>query len=307
MFVVTTVGAIGFLYHLKHHHTSPLKITILLVSLVPFMIESVSFLILRKYLNLTPAEIGSGRLNIGFGINVIINFVMLITQTVQPHSSVSVFFDIMNKHWISIATVMSFSGILFILTVRGIINSKHRIFSILLIILVPLSMFPIVFLNHVSELYAYNTTPLIAILYGIGLSELFSQLRSRFLKMILLSIVFVFMIWNTVSIFTKCEMMKQNGLEAEKLIGEIQPYFPEIPYDGNLILVNPNTTNKTEYSIFKRTGFRLFENGENGFERRTGRNDFKTSIIMEKDLNTINWGNSLVLRYRDGKVSKVCH
>ena len=102
-------------------------------------------------------------------------------------------------------------------------------------------MFPTIFLNHIGELYVYSTMPLISILMGIGLGELFEKHNKHLWKTAHLCLISGFLIWNCISVFSKCDLMNQNGLQANKLLDEIEPYYSEIPVNGNLILVNSNT------------------------------------------------------------------
>jgi hypothetical protein len=261
-------------------------------------------MILRKQLNLQEAATGTDRYNIGLGFNIVKNFIMTLLQALQPHSSVDIYFDIVNNRWISVAVTMLLSCVLATLSIWGIFFSRHRMFSALLVIMLPVSMFPTILLNHISELYVYSTMPLISILIGIGLGELFEEYNKHLWRTVHLCLISGFLIWNCVSVFRKCELMNQNGLQAEKLLDEIKPYYSEIPVNGNLILVNPNTSNKTEYSIFRQTGFRLFENGAHELNRRANRDDFNTIIVREKEFNTVDTSNSLILKYSQNKISR---
>jgi len=305
MFIIPSVFMIAILSLGKHHLSRPGAVIKIVISCTPFLLAAVAFMILRKHLNLQAAVIGADRYNIRLGFNIVKNFIMTLLQALQPHSSVDIYFDIVNNRWIIVAVVMLFSCILATLSIWGIFLSKHRMFSVLLVIMLPVPMFPTFLLNHISELYVYSTMPLVSILIGIGLGELFEKHNKILWKAAHLCLISGFLIWNCISVFSKCDLMNQNGLQANKLLDDIEPYYSEIPVNGNLILVNQNTSNKTEYSIYRRTGFRLFEDGICELNRRAHRDDFSTSIIMEKDLNTTDVSNSLVLRYKDGLVTKI--
>jgi hypothetical protein len=304
MFIIPSVFIMALLCLIKYHRTRPGTIIKIVISCAPFLLAAVAFMILRKQLNLQEAATGTDRYNIGLGFNIVKNFIMTLLQALQPHSSVDIYFDIVNNRWISVAVTMLLSCVLATLSIWGIFFSRHRMFSALLVIMLPVSMFPTILLNHISELYVYSTMPLISILIGIGLGELFEEYNKHLWRTVHLCLISGFLIWNCVSVFRKCELMNQNGLQAEKLLDEIKPYYSEIPVNGNLILVNPNTSNKTEYSIFRRTGFRLFENGAHELNRRANRDDFNTIIVREKEFNTVDTSNSLILKYSQNKISR---
>lgn len=145
-------------------------------------------------------------------------------------------------------------------------------------------------------------TPLCAIVIGSGIGALLTQSGKKFLKCTCILVLLCFMSWNSFSIYTKCSMMKKNGLESKELLEKIQPYYRLIPHDGTLILLNPETSEKTDYSIFKKTGFRLFEYGTMVFNRLAGRSDFSTMIISEKSISDLDVSRSVVLRYCGGVV-----
>jgi hypothetical protein len=304
MFIIPSVFLIAIFSLIKYHWIRPRTAIKIVISCAPFLLIAVAFMILRKQLNLQAAATGVDRYNLRLEFNVVKNFLMTLLQALQPHSSVDIYFDIVNNRWVSVAVVMLLSCILATLSIWGIFLSKHRMLSAFLIIMLPVSMFPTILLNHISELYVYSTMPLIAILVGTGLGELFEKHNKHLWKTALLCLISGFLIWNCSSVFRKCELMKQNGLQAEKLLDEIKPYYSEIPVNGNLILVNPNTSNKTEYSIFRLTGFRLFEDGAYELNRRAHRDDFNTIIIREMEFDTVDTSNSLILQYKQNKVCR---
>ncbi len=305
MFIVPILFALVLIFHLKHKSDYQSRLIPLLISLIPYLIICIVFMLIRKHLNLMPAEIGPGKFNIGLGPNILKNFFMSLVQAIQPHSSVDLYLDIANNRWLNVAVVLFTSAFLVIITIRGIFISRLRNFSLVIIALLPLSMFPVILLNEINELYVYNMMPLVAILLGIGFEETYNHLNHRFLKKGLLCFFSGFLIWNSVSVHSKCRLMKENGIKSEQIHRQIDPYYSQIPERGALILVNPNTSKKTEYSIFKRTGFRVVQFGGEEFVRRSGRNDFRLQIIMENQLDSIDTSNSLVLRYKDGIVGKI--
>lgn len=148
--------------------------------------------------------------------------------------------------------------------------------------------------------------PLIAILIGIGIGTLYENLTNKLLKALILCFISIFLIWNAISVFSKSTLINQNGIEAEQILNKIQPYYSCIPHKGKLILINPEISDKTEYSIYKRTGFRLIEDGEVEIKRRSKRNDIDIIIIKDqKILDSIDTQNSLILKYIDKQIYEI--
>ncbi len=271
-------------------------------SIIPYIAVTGTYLWFRELLGLTGASAGDDRYNISFGFNVVKNFVMLLFQSLQPHSSVNLYFDIVNAKWMSIVLVICTSCTFCCLAGWGIVKYGNAGSLIKSLLLLPASIFPVILLNHVSELYAYNMTPLCAIVIGSGFGTLLVHSGKKIMKCTFILVLLCFMSWNCYSIYTKCSLMQKNGLESKDLLEKIQPYYRLIPHGGKLILLNPETSEKTDYSIFKKTGFRLFEYGTMVFNRLAGRNDFSTVIIEEKGISDLDVSRSVVLKYCGGVV-----
>ncbi|GEM_PF-2879083 len=128
MFIIPSVFMISILYLIKYRCTRPETIVKIVVSCAPFLFVAVSFMILRKQLNLPAAEIGPDRYNIGLGFNIVKNMTMTLTQAIQSHSSVNLYFDIVNNRWINVIITMLLPCVLAALSIWGVYLSKHRFF-----------------------------------------------------------------------------------------------------------------------------------------------------------------------------------
>lgn len=293
------------IYIFKHCNHDNKKALSLLISLTPFILSLFVFMFLRKHFNLVPAEFGSERYNIGTGLNVFKNFLKAIFQSVQPHSSVDLYLNMKNNQLTTPIIASLFSIMIILITITGILKNKRYTISNAIILFLPISMFPTILLNHISELYVYNMVPLIAILIGIGIGTLYENLTNKLLKALILCFISIFSIWNAISVFSKSKLINQNGIEAEQILNKIQPYYSCIPHNGKLILINPEISDKTEYSIYKRTGFRLIEDGEVEIKRRSKRNDFDIIIKDHKILDSIDTQNSLILKYINKQIYEI--
>lgn len=53
---------------------------------------------------------------------------MTLTQAIQSHSSVNLYFDIVNNRWINVIITMLLPCVLAALSIWGVYLSKHRFF-----------------------------------------------------------------------------------------------------------------------------------------------------------------------------------
>jgi hypothetical protein len=302
LFVLPFIGLLHLDFWIKNVCKSWTITIRQILAIIPYIAVTGIYLWLRELIGLTGASAGDDRYNISIGFNVIKNFLMLLFQSLQPQSSVNLYFDIVNGQWNSIILVIITSGVVCSFAVWGNVKKGESENPAKLLLLFPASIFPVILLNHVSELYAYNMTPLCAMVIGSGFGKILVQSGKRILKSTCVLVLLCFILWNSVSIYTKCSLMKENGQQSKALLEKIQPYYRQIPYGGTLILLNPETTDKTEYSIFKVTGFKLFDYGTMVFNRMARRNDFTTVITSEKCISNIDVSKSVVLRYCGGEV-----
>lgn len=262
--------------------------------LIPFIIITSLYFILRKYINLDPATFGDGRYNVNLGLNIIINFVQAIFLALLPFSSVDFYFSLQSGNISFLLISILFVSILTIVILLPILSKAKRNLTILTLLLLPVSLFPVIILNHISELYVYNTIPLIVILLANSIEYLKVKYNKVFTSVLPIFLFSVFLI-NVHSVKSKSILVKTNGINAEQMLNKIKPYLPEIPTNGTLFLVNTPYSQKTEYSIFKFTEFRLFECGEHIFNRISGRNDFKVKIVQKNQFNCDSLSGGLYL------------
>jgi hypothetical protein len=142
-----------------------------------------------------------------------------------------------------------------------------------------LSMFPMALLNHVGELYVYNTTPFVCVLLGMGLGALAGRnWRGEAMPKIAIVASVLLLLGNIAAAHQKMRLMYANGNRTTELIEQIRPYLANVPPNGRLVLVNPPTS-QPEYSVFLVNGFNQFRYGTSVFNVLTHRWDFGTDII----------------------------
>ncbi len=194
--------------------------------LIPFIVITALYFSLRKYLNLDPATFGEGRYNMNIGLNVIINFIESFLFALLPFSSVDFYFSLQNKNYSFLLISILFVSILTLMICLPIFSKTKRKLTIFTLSLLPISLFPVIILNHISELYVYNMLPLFALLIANSIEYLTTQHKKLFTSLLTAFLLLVFII-DIHSIKNKSILMKTNGANAERMLNEIKPYLLE--------------------------------------------------------------------------------
>lgn len=248
-----------------------------LLHLLPFIALVLLYFWIRNYLNLDKASFGSGRMNIHIGFNIISNIVLSVFQTLLPFSSVDFYVAVKNLEFLtllpSLLVVMAAASII----VCPLFDKKYRFRQMTVLLLMPVTLFPVCIFNHVSELYVYTMLPVTAVALLNGSRLIIERLPVTPGKAFCV-LLFCYVLINIGAIYSKVNAMRSNGEKTATLLKKINPYLNNIPVNGTLVLLVPADSVKSDYSIFKRHGLRLFEDGEMIFNRVTLRNDFKTSM-----------------------------
>jgi hypothetical protein len=119
-----------------------------------------------------------------------------------------------------------------------------------------------------------------------------------------LSVLTVFFMLNSLSVMEKNALMKELGSRAEVLMEQVKPYFPAIPSNGSLVLVNP-PTKELRYSAFKQPGFEPLHYTEFMMYDIAGRNDFTLLVIERNEIEKHDKPGSLLLTFDGEEVVRV--
>jgi hypothetical protein len=142
-----------------------------------------------------------------------------------------------------------------------------------------IGLFPAVLMNHVSELYLYNSIPFFSILVGCGIVEAINlHQKNQIIFGIIAFFLATLLAINIVAIHKKSYLMKVNGDRASSLIGQIMLYVGKVPQDSSLLLMNPSSR-VNEYSIFIMNGFNVLQEGLNRIGQLSKTDNLKIDII----------------------------
>jgi hypothetical protein len=246
---------------------------------LPFVAVMACYMVVRMAMGASQPQFGSESYNFHFGANIPLNITMTLFAMLSPASTTWSYVAITTHDRATLAMIGAVTLAIVAATIWGLLRLRRPGLTAALAVALVLSMFPMAILNHISELYVYNSLPFAAALIGMGIGALLDA--SRELKTLhrllavaapLLAAVHVYANWD------KMHQMRSNGNEAMALLGEIEPHLKEIPPSGRMILVNPPTP-KPSYSVFLVNDFNLFKWGYNVFWIRSGREDFTVDIV----------------------------
>ncbi|MDP3947256.1 MAG: glycosyltransferase family 39 protein [bacterium] len=270
----------------------------MLARLTPYVIVTISYLLIRSSLaNIQPGW-GSRRYEFNLGLNIIENSAQLFFATLVPASSVTAFVALQSSEWLTFGTITVATAVVLALAVWGIYRLERRGVMYLVGASSLAAFFPVAILNRVSELHAYNAMPFISIIIGAGLGELWYRSgASRSRRALLALFIGLLFASNIYAIQTKTLLMKQSGKQATNVLGALKSRAPDVPAGGELILVNPEKPD-IEYSVFLLRGFNILESPRE-IKRLINRSDITVKIIEAPDLKRIQPKENMIILSTD--------
>lgn len=273
----TSVGfapMIGVLILLRYYKApGPLLNRLLRIALefLPYLILLLLYMWFRSSIGASQPAFGTEGYSFRIGVNVPLNLLQLGTASVVPISTVTVF-DAVQHHDLFLLILVAAGSILFVgLIALGLRLRENRRWLGFIGFCGLAGTIPPLLLNHVGELYLYNSLPFIAVIVGIGIVGAFERTRG-IVRWGIVAFLMLFSVLNLNAIREKGVMITENGVRARRLLEQIAPYITAMPQNGYLLLVNP-PTDEIPYSVYRMPGFRVFEFGTNIFSVRTGRKD----------------------------------
>jgi hypothetical protein len=248
------------------------------------------------------ARLGTGRYDLALGANVVRNTALLLSAVWMPGSSVAAFVAAKGRDVLTLAYFAAVGGVFSALVAYGFFSLRRRAVAAWMGVFALCSFFPVVLLNHVSELYGYNAMPFVSVAVGLALGEAFRRTGGRPpARWLLAAFLLLFAAGHVAGVRQKAALMGENGRRADALLRQIATHVPEVPPGGRLLLVNP-PDDRPEYSIFCMNGFRVLANGLHRVRQVAGRKDFRVGLV--KDPRTLMGPATvaLTLSKEEGKV-----
>lgn len=241
-----------------------------------------------------------------FGTNMITNLTMSVLSAFTPVSSVTTYVAYSQHHFISLLVIIMVTFAVVAVVFFGLFKNGLTQPGKMLAAIAIANLFPMVLFKHMGELYIYNSMPAVAILFAEGAKNFFeSFLKNRGSKFIGILLVGLLFLSHSYADYSKSKLSIADGNRASELIKEIEPFVDQVPNNGTLILLNPETQN-TQYSIFLMNGFNVLIYGTNIINQLSGRYDMHVWIVDEESRGSeLIPPNALVLTLRAGRVQRV--
>jgi hypothetical protein len=227
-----------------------------------------------------PAEMGQGPYQFRVGLNIPSNLAMILGAALTPVSTVS----IMNALTLGDTIFLLGTGLVaagsLLVAIWGLWQDGRAWLWLVVTTVGVISLFPMVLLNHVSEMYAYGAMPFVGMLLGGGWAAVLERFRARRLILVLGSIGLAgLLLLNVAGIQSKAHLMVANGEAVQSILLQLKEFIPAIPANGRLLLVNPPSPVRSSYSVFIVNGFDVFEGRRETVYRSGDRSDFGVRIV----------------------------
>lgn len=208
---------------------------------IPFSLILLNYILLRLVLSANMPTIGGDNYNFSFGINIINNFALLFYALITPISTVDTFIAYYNNNLSYIFFSVFFTFVIFLIICLGIIYNKNNFGELIfLIVCIFLAQIPMVFMNHVSELYLYNSLPFFSGVAAISFVNIFNKFKNIPLAKLFFSLMFISLILaNSCASFSKAGMMKANGEKAYKMAQQLKNIIQQSPAVKNIVIIDP--------------------------------------------------------------------
>jgi hypothetical protein len=233
-----------------------------------------------------------GRYGMHVGLNVLRNLVSFGLAAFSPVSTVTSAIALATHHKTVLLLSLVSAGIILAVTAAGVLRTKRRMLCCSLAVLAVASLFPTFLLDHVSELYAYNAVPFVALIIGVGFGAIWRWNNlGRATAGVILAL---FLTGQTVASRQKAELMTLNGNRAAQMISTIDSYVRQLPPHSQVDLIRA-ATNAPAYSVFVLNGFDVLDYGNIKLGAVLGRPDVKIDIVEENQARGLTPNDHLLL------------
>jgi hypothetical protein len=214
----------------------------------------------------------SGSTAVIFGMNIPRNLVQLWTAAVTPVSTVQIFVATVQHEWLRLAALALGPLAVSVLVIYGLVHPplsqscrQVALFCGLMLSL----LFPAFMVAHVSELYAYSCLPLIA--FGLTLA-IQKASRARLGRTAACAVVMVLLVVQVSAIWSKADLLKQNGEASDRLVGQLVELIRGLPV-GTVLYLRDLQGDQPAYSVYLERGFTPIQYAEKYISYTSNRPD----------------------------------
>jgi hypothetical protein len=123
---------------------------------------------------------------------------------------------------------------------------------------------PVVLMNHVSELYAYNVAPFWGIVVALSLTALLQAQRRPIVRTMTAVLLVGILISDVLAVNRKASQIRINGDNASVLLPQVVEFARRLPPGGVLVLYDRQEAGTINYSVFLGGPFMGLSDGADG-------------------------------------------
>jgi hypothetical protein len=206
--------------------------------------------------NSRPITFGTARHELRIGENILVNEAQLLGAPLLPFSTVDAYVAAVNRKSLVLGAMGA--GLLAWLTLlgAGLTIAKKWPAVLGLGFLAACTGVPVVLTNRVSELYAYNVAPFLAVIVALALPPLLEPRRSSLVRSVIAVLLLGVVVSELVAVNHKASQMAVNGHNAVVLMPQVVDFARQLPPGGKLLLWDRQDPGMLSYSVFLMSPFR---------------------------------------------------
>ena len=231
-----------------------------------------------------PISFGTGHYEFRIGGNILANEAQLLGAPLLPFSTSDAYVAVVRR--VPLVLVAMGAGLLAWLTLlgTGLTIAQQWPAALGLGLLAACAGVPVVLMNHVSELYAYNMAPFWAIIVALALPALLETRRPRLVRIMTAVLLLGVLASDVVAVNRKASQMAVNGHNAVVLMPQIVDFARQLPPGGKMLLWDCQEPGTLSYSVFLMSPFMSVEWGGDWVKHLAHRPDIHIKVVAEPAL-----------------------
>jgi hypothetical protein len=234
--------------------------------------------------NAKPISFGTGHYELRIGGNILVNEAHLLGAPLLPFSTADAY--VAAVHRAPLVLVAMGAGLLAWLTLlgTGLTIAQQWPAALGLGFLAACAGVPVVLMNHVSELYAYNMAPFWAVLVALALPALLEPRRPRLVRIVTAVLLLGVLASDVVAVNRKASQMAVNGHNAVVLMPQVVDFARQLPPGGKMLLWDRQEPGTLSYSVFLMSPFMSVEWSGDWVKHLAHRPDISVKVVAEPAL-----------------------